>query len=114
ELVLRYAAARAAVVPLRFGAGVKGKVVEAMQQGLPLVTTSVGAQGLAGLEQVMRFADSPEAIAADLLVLLGDDAQWLRVSRDASLFVRDRFSPEAMAGVLADALCLKHANGVVA
>lgn len=114
ELVLRYGAARAAVVPLRFGAGVKGKVVEAMQQGLPLVTTAVGAQGLAGLEQVVPVADTPEAIAAGLIDLLHDDQRWLRVSREASLFVAARFSPAAMAGTLANALSLKHTKGVVA
>jgi GT2 family glycosyltransferase len=114
ELVLRYAGARAAVVPLRFGAGVKGKVVEAMQQGVPLVTTSVGAQGLAGLEEVLPVADSADAIAAELLSLLADDERWLRVSREASVFVRDRFSPAAMAGSLVDALSLKWIKGVEA
>lgn len=114
ELVLRYASARAAVVPLRFGAGVKGKVVEAMQQGLPLVTTAVGAQGLAGLEQVLPVADTPDAIAAGLLDLLSNDQHWLRVSREASVFVAARFSPAAMAGTLADALLLKQTKGVVA
>ncbi|UWX04295.1 glycosyltransferase [Pseudoxanthomonas sp. NC8] len=48
ELARHYAEARVAVVPLRYGAGVKGKVVEAMQSGVPLVTTRVGAQGLPG------------------------------------------------------------------
>ena len=57
ELQRRYAQARVAVVPLRYGAGVKSKVVEALQQGLPLVTTSVGAQGLPGVEATCAVAD---------------------------------------------------------
>lgn len=108
ELERRYAAARVAVVPLRFGAGVKGKVVESMQQGLPLVTTGVGAQGLAGVEDVVPVVDEPGTIAAALCVLLDDDQQWLHVSRNACAFVQARFSPEAMAETLVDALSLSH------
>lgn len=114
ELELRYSQARAAIVPLRFGAGVKGKVVEAMQQGLPLVTTAVGAQGLAGVEAVVPVVDDPAAIAAALCVLLDDDAQWTHVSRNACAFVQDRFSPDAMGHVLADALALKKSIGAKA
>ncbi|MGC8477724.1 MAG: glycosyltransferase, partial [Acetobacteraceae bacterium] len=50
ELAGLYAAARVAVVPLRYGAGVKGKVVEAMRLGVPVVTTPIGAEGLEGAD----------------------------------------------------------------
>ena len=43
-----YDRARVVVAPLRFGAGVKGKVVEAMRLGVPVVTTEVGAQDCRG------------------------------------------------------------------
>ena len=49
ELRELYRTARVAAVPLRYGAGVKLKVVEALREGLPLVTTSIGAQGMPGL-----------------------------------------------------------------
>ena len=48
RLLELYGRASCAVVPLRFGAGVKGKVLEAIQYGVPLVTTSVGAEGYPG------------------------------------------------------------------
>ena len=57
ELREHYRTARVAVVPLRYGAGVKLKVVEALREGLPLVTTQVGAQGLPGLDQVASVRD---------------------------------------------------------
>ncbi|WP_176212403.1 glycosyltransferase [Metallibacterium scheffleri] len=50
ELAQRYAHARVAVAPLRFGGGIKGKVIEAMRHGVPCVTTSAGAQGLDGCD----------------------------------------------------------------
>lgn len=104
ELSRRYARAHVAVVPLRFGAGVKGKVVEAMQQGVPLVTTSVGAQGLEGLDAVVSVADDAAAIAADLIALLEDDAMWLARSRAAALYAQANFSREALGAALESAL----------
>ncbi|HTM71232.1 MAG TPA: glycosyltransferase family 4 protein, partial [Luteimonas sp.] len=103
ELERRYASARVAVVPLRFGAGVKSKVVEALQQGLPLVTTSTGAQGLDGLADVARVADDPARIAAGIVALLRDDAAWRRASALGARYAAARFSPAAMGAALLDA-----------
>jgi GT2 family glycosyltransferase/SAM-dependent methyltransferase len=86
----------AAVVPLRFGAGVKGKVLEAMHHGVPLVTTSVGAQGLVGLEDVVTVRDEPSEIAVALIRLLTDRAMWLDTAHKAHDFVHQRFSQRAL------------------
>jgi GT2 family glycosyltransferase len=88
ELHAIYRKVRQVVVPLRFGAGIKGKVLEAIQQGVPLVTTSVGAEGIPEAESVMAVADTPEALADAIVALytdeslatakLGEYADWLR------------------------------------
>ncbi|MDO9708727.1 methyltransferase domain-containing protein [Paracraurococcus lichenis] len=104
DLAARYAAARVAVVPLCFGAGVKLKVVEALQQGLPLVTTPVGAQGLPGLEQVLPVVEAPQAMAEALIRLLQDDAAWREQSARQSEFAEARFSREALGESLLSAL----------
>ena len=57
ERLLELYDASCAVVPLRFGAGVKGKVLEAIQHGVPLVTTSVGAEGISEADQIMGIAN---------------------------------------------------------
>ncbi len=93
ELAEHYAAARVAVVPLRVGAGVKLKVVEALAEGLPLVTTAVGAQGLPGLEQVASIADDPAAFADAVCSLLADDALWESRSASGIAFAAARFRP---------------------
>ena len=67
ELTVRYARARVAAVPLRFGAGVKLKVVEAIHEGLPLVTTSVGAQGLTSVDEAAAVVGGSEAFARELV-----------------------------------------------
>lgn len=106
QLQAFYRAARVAVVPLRFGAGVKSKVVEALQQGLPIVTTAVGAQGLEGLEGVARVEDDPARIAEAIVELLGDDDAWTANSRAGAAYAAKRFSYDAMRVQLLDALGL--------
>lgn len=104
ELQRRYAQARVAVVPLRYGAGVKSKVVEALQQGLPLVTTSVGAQGLPGVHATCAVADDETALADHLLRLLADDAAWRSQSRLGVAYARAHFSRDTLRTQLASAL----------
>ncbi|HVE52632.1 MAG TPA: glycosyltransferase, partial [Ramlibacter sp.] len=91
-----YRTARVAVVPLRVGAGMKGKVIEALHHGLPLATTPVGAEGLEGLEQVIPVADDPQAIAAQLAAVLADDALWRERSAAQRKYMEGRFSTQAM------------------
>lgn len=105
-LARRYRHARVAVVPLRYGAGVKSKVVEALQQGLPLVTTTVGAQGLPGVVAACSVADDVDGIAAGIVRLLDDDAAWLRCSRDGSAYAAAHFSADAMRRDLLSALAI--------
>lgn len=104
QLDVHYAAARVAVVPLRFGAGVKGKVIEAMAHGLPLVTTPVGAQGLDALNGVVAITESNAEFAAEVVRLLGDDAAWQLQADRAWNYAKARFSKQRMRADLLAAL----------
>jgi len=95
-----YARARAAIVPLRFGAGVKGKVVEALNHGLPLVTTSIGAQGLEGLSTVAAVHDDAWELAEQVVDLFENDLRWRDKSEAGRAYVAERYSPRAMEAVL--------------
>jgi glycosyltransferase involved in cell wall biosynthesis len=99
-----YASARVAVVPLRFGAGVKGKVVEALHAGLPLVTTPVGAQGLPGLAAIAPVHDEAAAQADAVLRLLADDTAWQAQSAAQTAYARRYFATAAMRRALLAAL----------
>ena len=57
ELAQLYGQCRVVVVPLRYGAGVKGKVVEAIYNGAPIVTTSTGAEGIPFADTVLEIED---------------------------------------------------------
>jgi GT2 family glycosyltransferase/glycosyltransferase involved in cell wall biosynthesis len=84
DLAAVYGESRAAIAPLRFGAGVKGKIGEAMAYGIPVVTTTVGAEGMTlddGVTAVV--ADSPEAFAEGILRLMDDAALWESISTAA-------------------------------
>jgi O-antigen biosynthesis protein len=79
DLAELYGAARVAVAPVRYGAGVKIKVIEALQHGVPVVTTTVGAEGLPpDLRDLVAVSDDP-VVTADLLVELCTDRRaWAR------------------------------------
>lgn len=104
ELSDRYRQARAAVAPMRFGAGVKGKVAEALSLGAPLVTTPTGAQGLPGLAGVCTVSDDPAAIAAALAKLLRDDSAWLAQSQAQTGYAAEMFGSERLRSTLLAAL----------
>lgn len=91
-----YGSARVVVAPLRYGGGMKGKVVEAMRFGVPCVTSATGAQGLDAASGFLVQAESPEAFAAQVSRLLGDDAQWRAASEQSLAFVRSHFSGDAL------------------
>ena len=72
---------RAMVAPLRYGAGMKGKVTQSLAAGLPVVTTSIGAEGLPVEpgEQVL-VGETAEEIAAAVVRVCRDDELWQRLS----------------------------------
>ena len=96
RLLQFYRTARVAVVPLRIGAGMKGKVIEALHYGIPLVTTSVGAQGLDGLEAVVPVSDNENTLADEVCALLRDDDRWRETSRKQRAYMEGRFSVHAV------------------
>lgn len=58
------------VIPLRYGAGVKGKVLEAMYYNAPFVSTSIGLEGIPDIESAKKSADSPSDFATEVCAIL--------------------------------------------
>ncbi len=96
ELRQHYRQARVAVAPLRYGAGMKLKVVEALREGVPLVTTPVGAQGLPELAAVASVEVDAGGVAGAVCALLTDDALWRERCAAQIEFARARFSEAAL------------------
>ena len=82
------------VVPERFGAGVKTKLIESMASGTPFVTSPIGAQGL-HLGELARHlvADHPAQFAEMTLALLDDPDLWRFVQRGLAGLAEQHFSP---------------------
>lgn len=79
--------------PIRFGGGIKLKVLEAMACGKPVVTTSVGAEGIAGSDEgVLVIADDPEGFAGAVVELLADEARRTALGERARQLIERRFS----------------------
>jgi GT2 family glycosyltransferase/glycosyltransferase involved in cell wall biosynthesis len=72
-----YAATRVVVAPLRYGAGVKGKIGQALAMGVPTVTTSIGNDGMRlapGID--IEVADDPQTFADKIGRLYNDPVAW--------------------------------------
>ena len=88
-------AARVCVAPLLHGAGIKGKVVEAMLRGTPVVTTPIGAEGLDLTDgEHAMIAERPAELATGIAELLSSRERWQRLSDSGYELARARNSPE--------------------
>jgi glycosyltransferase involved in cell wall biosynthesis len=105
EIEPLFARARVFVAPIRFGAGVKGKIGEALAHALPVVTTTVGAEGM-GLRdgEEALIADSPADFAAAVLRAYRDEGLWRRLSDNGRAHAGRHFSPEAVGKVVNDSV----------
>lgn len=95
ELDRLYKTCRLAVVPLRYGAGIKGKVIEAAYHAVPVVTTTVGAEGIEGLGAAAAVADDETAFAKEVLRLYGDCRQLQIMAQASRDLIRKHYSMDA-------------------
>lgn len=88
-----YRGSRLSLVPLRYGAGIKGKVIEAMRYGTPVVTTPTGAEGIPDAEAVMAVEETAEALAKRIAALYNDADALTALSRKSVAYVQENYSP---------------------
>ena len=84
------------IAPLRYGAGVKGKVTGSMGYGLPVVGTTVAAEGLHATDhRDMLIADDAPTFAARIAELYRDETLWNTLSVNGRSLVQEHFSMDA-------------------
>ena len=83
------------ICPVRLGGGFRGKILEAMAIGRPVVSTSLGAEGVpARQRENIILADNPEDFAQGVLDLMTDDKLFDRIRTNARKLVEERYSWE--------------------
>lgn len=103
DLGALYKRTRLAIAPLRYGGGVKGKVVESVRHHVPLVMTPVAAEGLEAIESCARVAciePDPGEFASEVVRLYGDDEALRLLSAGSAPFIRTHFSAAAARKIL--------------
>jgi len=91
DLAEFFDSARVSIAPLRFGAGQKGKVLSSLAHSLPVVCTSIAAEGMFSSRSMgIRVADSPEEIAKEIVRLCNDREHWESLSSEAEHFSVER------------------------
>ena len=92
ELHLLYQKCRIAIAPLRFGAGVKGKILEAAHNQIPIVTTSIGGEGLDKSLGAFIVEDNAEKMAKMICELYEDLPKLKQMSDSGKLLIEKYFS----------------------
>ncbi|MCB0512576.1 MAG: glycosyltransferase family 4 protein, partial [Bacteroidetes bacterium] len=89
------------IVPLRFGSGIKVKVISAMYRGIPCVTSDIGAEGLMveNGKQIMIANDVKSYINA-IQTLLNDEDKWKTISKESRVLAQEKYSWEAVFKVI--------------
>ncbi|MGO9481221.1 MAG: glycosyltransferase [Candidatus Kryptoniota bacterium] len=96
DLSVYYDKCKVVVAPLRYGAGLKGKIVESLSYGVPVVTTSIGAEGT-GLQdgEDIMVSDDPDEMAKRIAALYSNKETWERLSENGRIQMQSRWSVEA-------------------
>lgn len=98
DVVPELAAASICAVPLLSGGGTRIKILEAFAYGLPVVSTTVGAEGLAVVDgRDLLIADEPEGLAEAVCDLIGDPERARRMSAAAHHLYATTYTPDAIA-----------------
>jgi len=105
--------AKVFVAPIRLGKGFRGKILEAMAMGIPVVTTSLGAEGIP-VENMNNIviADDPETFTERIVDLFKDDELYNRISGNSRALVEKKFSWERGVEILEEVLEKTIATGL--
>ena len=87
---------RVSVAPLRYGAGIKGKIGSAMAVGVPVVTTSIGAEGMSLNDGENIFvADSAQQFCDAVVKIYSSEQLWNDASRNGLNFARREWGAQS-------------------
>jgi len=104
ELIELYGQTKISVIPLRYGAGVKGKTIEAIYHGVPIVTTSFGIEGLPGNHSFLKPKNTAGEFADEILDLYENEEKLKELSKQSIEYIDNNFSIKIAAGIISNVL----------
>ena len=103
---------RVSIAPLRYGAGVKGKINLAMSYGLPVVATTPSVEGMfLKPEEDVIVADDAKGFAAAIARLYHDEVLWQRLAAGGRDNIRNHFSRDVARSTITRLIALARGNG---
>jgi len=104
---------RASIAPLRYGAGVKGKINLAMSYGLPVIATTPSIEGMhLNPGEDVLVADDPAAFAAEIVRAYQDEALWQRLAAGGRDNIRRYFSRDVARSTITRLIALARGGGM--
>ena len=106
DLLPYYKECKLMLAPLRYGAGIKGKITQSFAMGLPVVTTPIGVEGINLVDgKHCMIANNPEEFAKKTIRVYKEKNLWDTLS-DNGLSIARKFSPESARASLAASISL--------
>lgn len=102
ELLKLYNDTRIVVAPLRYGAGIKGKIIEAMANGAAIVTTNCGAEGIVDAPYFMKIEDDALGFASEVIKLYDNMEELKNLSIETQKVINNRFTMDAAWNIIKD------------
>ena len=87
---------RICLAPIRFGAGIKGKLLDAMIMQTPSITTSIGAEGMYEEDWPGVIADDVEVFVEAAVKLYSDEEAWYQAQSNAPKLLKARYDAKAL------------------
>jgi GT2 family glycosyltransferase/glycosyltransferase involved in cell wall biosynthesis len=104
---------RASIAPLRYGAGVKGKINLAMSYGLPVIATTPSIEGMhLNPGEDVAVADDPAAFAQEIVRVYTDEALWQKLAAGGRDNIRKHFSRDVARSTITRLIALVRSDGL--
>jgi len=102
KLIEYYRKCKVAVLPLRYGAGVKGKLLESLCHQIPTVITSVAAEGVDEIEKSCLISDNADDFAEQIHKVYTDENVWNNCASEGKELIKKYFTKEAARKIMED------------
>ena len=93
---------RILAAPIPFGAGLKGKFIDGFKNGLPNVTTKIGAEGMIAETWGGLIAENEEGFVNEIVNLYSNEILWNELQKNGKRIINEQFSKEEWNGVLSN------------